>query len=443
MSDNATTIAARQPHSGRSRLHRRFDEAILRICERLLGATSIGRLHLTLPSGANAWIDGPKPGVHAHLALRSYSAFWRSLRRGSIGFAESAIDGDLESHDLVALFAYFIDNRESLKRAGRNKFRVRRRDHAYHRSRTNTRAGSRSNISAHYDLGNEFYRLWLDPSLTYSSGFYATPNLSLEAAQQAKYDLIIDAAGLQTGHRVLEIGCGWGGFAVRAAAHGAQVTGLTLSREQLHEAQAVLDHLGHAARADIQLLDYRDAAGCYDRIVSIEMIEAVGEEHWPHYFSTIRDRLVPGGVAVLQAITIDERLYDTYRSKADFIQRYIFPGGMLATPALMEQHARASGLSFETVVTFGASYATTAAEWRRRFNEAWPSIRALGFDERFQRMWDYYLAYCEAGFERGTVNVGIYRLRKADVEIGPNTWPNPHLPEPVIGTQERATWQTT
>ena len=430
MSDHATMIAARQRQSGRSRLHRRFDDAILRICRRLLASSSTGRLHLTLPSGANAWIDGAKPGAHAHLALRSYRAFWRSLRRGSIGFAESAIDGDLESHDLVALFAYFIDNREQLTRAGRNKFRVRRRDHAYHRSRANTRAGSRRNIAAHYDLGNEFYRLWLDPSLTYSSAFYASPGLSLEAAQQAKYDLIIDAADLETGQRVLEIGCGWGGFAARAAARGAHVTGLTLSHEQLREAQAMLDRHGHAARAAIQLLDYRDATGCYDRIVSIEMIEAVGEEHWPHYFSTIRDRLAPGGVAVLQAITIDEQLYDSYRRKADFIQRYIFPGGMLPTPGLMERHARASGLSFESVRTFGASYAITAAEWRRRFNAAWPGIRALGFDERFRRMWDYYLAYCEAGFERGTVTVGIYRLRKPEAETGPET-------------EERGTWQTT
>jgi cyclopropane-fatty-acyl-phospholipid synthase len=412
MSDDVTTISDRQRQTTGSRLHRRVDDAILRVCDRLLSTNSSGRLHLTLPSGASALIDGAKPGTQAHLTLRSYRPFWQSVRRGSIGFAESAIDGDLESQDLVALFAYFIDNKAALKQAGRGKFRVRQHDNAYHRSRNNTRDGSRRNIAAHYDLGNEFYRHWLDPSLTYSSAYYATPNLSLEAAQQAKYDLVLEAADLQAGHRVLEIGCGWGSFAVRAAARGAHVTGLTLSREQLQEAQLVLARQGYSACTDIKLLDYRDATGSYDRIVSIEMFEAVGEEHWPHYFSTISDRLVPGGVAAIQAITIDERIYDTYRSKADFIQRYIFPGGMLATTQLMEQHARASGLSFETVRTFGDSYATTAAEWRRRFNAAWPSVKALGFDERFRRMWDYYLAYCEAGFERGTIDVGIYRLRK-------------------------------
>jgi cyclopropane-fatty-acyl-phospholipid synthase len=283
----------------------------------------------------------------------------------------------------------------------------------YHRSRSNTRAGSRANISAHYDLGNAFYRLWLDPSMTYSSALYASPHQSLETAQHAKCDRILDALELQSGQRLLEIGCGWGHFAMRAAERGAQVTGLTLSQEQLQEAQSLAERSGQNERTEFRLQDYRDTTETYDRIASVEMIEAVGEENWPDYFKTLHDRLTAGGTAVLQAITIDEAIYDTYRAKADFIQRYIFPGGTLPTHALIEQHAQAAGLTFETVELFGASYAKTLAEWRRNFHAAWPEIAKLGFDERFKRMWDYYLAYCEAGFERGTCDVGIYRLRKS------------------------------
>jgi cyclopropane-fatty-acyl-phospholipid synthase len=418
-SADATRLPIPQRRSNRSGLRRRFDEAVLRICARLIAPTATGQLHLTLPSGANMLIQGAKPGTDAQLALHSYGVFWRSIQRGSIGFAESMIEGETDSGSLVALFGYFIENKETLRRAGRGKFRVRQHDKAYHRSRTNTRDGSRANIAAHYDLGNAFYRLWLDPSMSYSSALYGRHDQSLETAQQAKCDCILDALDLRPGDRLLEIGCGWGNFAVRAAGRGVHVAGLTLSREQLAEAKALSGRSGHAANTEFRLEDYRDTAGTYDRIASIEMIEAVGEENWPHYFATLRDRLAPGGIAVLQAITIDEAIYDTYRAKADFIQRYIFPGGVLPTRMLMEQHALAAGLEFEPVLMFGASYARTLAEWRRNFQAAWPSITALGFDERFRRMWDYYLAYCEAGFERGTCDVGLYRLRKPAMPPAP------------------------
>ena len=402
--------AARSQGPGTAWAH--FDKRALRACARLLGNSIKGRLQLTLPSGVKVTLGGARASDRvAALSLNAYTAFWRSLRRGSIGFAESYLCGELDSDDLVALFHFYIDNRMPLHRASCGWFRVHDQDRAFHYGRANTREGSRANIAAHYGLGNDFYRLWLDSSLTYSSALYAGADLSLEAAQQAKYDFIFDALDLTAGHRLLEIGCGWGAFACQAAVRGAWVTGLTVSREQLTTAQDVVRARGLETHVDLRLEDYRDAAGIYDRIVSIEMIEAVGEENWCRYFSTLRDRLAPGGMVVLQAITIEEALFDTYRSKADFIQRYIFPGGALPTRSLIAQHARAAGFDVEPLQAHGLSYARTLAEWRRRFHMNSPAIRALGFDDRFRRMWDYYLAYCQAGFERGTVDVGIYRLR--------------------------------
>ena len=402
-----------QASKARLRVHlqKQFDAVVLWTCDKLVGRRADGRLHLTLPSGASAVI-GNRPGVEASLTLLSYGVFWKSLRRGSIGFADSVIAGECESSDLPALFRYFIDNKSTLHTAGRGYFRVRKPDRAFHAQRANTHDGSARNIAAHYDLGNAFYRLWLDASMTYSSGIYVQPDVTLEAAQQAKIARVLAALELQAGHRLLEIGCGWGALTAAAAQQGAIVTGLTLSREQFQASVERLRSLDLHGALDIRIEDYRDAAGTFDRIASIEMIEAVGEENWPRYFATLYDRLAPGGTAVLQAITIDAALYETYRRKADFIQRYIFPGGMLPTEGLMQQHAHAAGLTFERVETFAASYVLTLIEWRRRFHAAWPQIQALGFDERFRRTWDYYLAYCQAGFERGTIDVGIYRLRK-------------------------------
>jgi cyclopropane-fatty-acyl-phospholipid synthase len=420
MSDDHTSLppfAMQADRVSKFRFRRRFDEAVLRVCARLISPSAAGRLHLVLPSGACIVIAGSRPGSDAHLALKSYGVFRRALRGGSIGFAESWMAGEIESADLVALFAYFLDNKATLKRAGRGTFRVRSHDWTYHRSRANTRVGSRANIAAHYDLGNDFYRLWLDQTMTYSSAVFTPRGSSLEDAQEAKYEQVFAALALEPGHRLLEIGSGWGGFALRAARRGARVTGLTLSREQLAESQSLLGQNGFAGGSEIRFEDYRDVTGTFDRIASIEMIEAVGEENWPSYFAAIHDRLAPGGIAVLQAITIDEQIYPSYRAKADFIQRYIFPGGMLPTCDHMRVNAQAAGLEFEQVDRFGVSYARTLAAWRQRFNAAWPDIKALGFDERFRRMWDYYFAYCEAGFERGTVDVGIYRLRRRAATI--------------------------
>ena len=285
-------------------------------------------------------------------------------------------------------------------------------DRFWHKRRDNTHKGSRRNIAAHYDLGNAFYAQWLDPGMTYSSAKYLAPDASLEAAQDEKYRTILDQLALKPGDRLLEIGFGWGGLAERAIARGTHVTGLTLSAQQLAYTQDRLSRSGVADKSDLRFQDYRDVRGTFDAIASIEMIEAVGEAHWPHYFKTLSDRLKPGGVAAVQAITIDERYFESYRRQADFIQRYIFPGGMLPTVTRMGLEAQRAGLSFETVDRFGASYAVTLDVWRERFRMRWPEIKAQGFDERFRRMWEYYLTYCELGFKNGDIDVGIYRMTK-------------------------------
>ena len=282
-----------------------------------------------------------------------------------------------------------------------------------HRVRANTRRGSRRNIAAHYDLGNEFYSRWLDRSMTYSSALFSAPDQSLEDAQQAKIDRAIALMDIRGGERVLEIGCGWGGMAERLIArHGCTVTGLTLSAEQLAYARQRLESQGLGARADLRLQDYRDVNEQFDRIVSIEMLEAVGESYWPAYFAALRNCLVPGGTAVLQGITIEEQRFEAYRKTPDFIQRYIFPGGMLPTISAMQREIERAGLALVSLETFGLSYARTLNAWQQRFQRAWPDIQQFGFGPRFKQMWEYYLAYCEAGFRRGAVDVGLYRIKR-------------------------------
>lgn len=414
MSDDnfvSTGASAHRLRPGRGLRHW-FDSALLKALEATLRQTPAGRLHLTLPSGLSAVVGPPVLGVEASLTLNNYGMLRKSMRRGLLGFADSYMAGDFDTTNLCDLFDYYIDNEIALEAARPGLLRAGRGDHSFHLSRGNTRSGSRRNISAHYDLGNEFYRLWLDREMIYSSAYFARPDMSLEEAQTAKVALILDALELNTGQSVLEIGCGWGGLALAIARRGAAVTGITISEQQYQAATSRVLEAGLQDKARIQFEDYRDTKGTFDRLVSIEMIEAVGEEHWPAYFKTIADRLKPGGLGVVQAITIRPDLFDIYRRKPDFIQRYIFPGGMLPTFDVMAAQARAAGLSFETIETFAGSYERTLTEWRIRFVEAWPRIEALGFDRRFRRMWEYYLCYCETGFKRGTIDVGLYRLRK-------------------------------
>ncbi|MFN0219755.1 MAG: class I SAM-dependent methyltransferase [Hyphomicrobium sp.] len=386
------------------------DSAIAGGLQNVLGEAR-GRLEVVLPSSHRVML-GSGDEAPARLVLHSYIVLWRLATRGSLGPAESYLRGEIDTPNLGAVLRFFLRNYAAIDGAGSSlfKFKPRMPDIIWHRRRENSLKGSRRNIAAHYDLGNDFYRLWLDPGMTYSSALYRDAAMSLEAAQNEKYNVVLDALGDIDGKTLLEIGCGWGGLAERAIARGASVVGVTLSTEQLNYARERL--VKSADRADLSLQDYRATEGSFDAIASVEMIEAVGESHWPTYFKTLHDRLKPGGAAAIQAITIDERYFDSYRRQTDFIQRYIFPGGMLPTITRMCEEAEAAGLTFETVERFGQSYARTLVEWRSRFRAAWPEIQKQGFDERFRRMWEYYMTYCEVGFESGDVDVGIYKVTR-------------------------------
>jgi cyclopropane-fatty-acyl-phospholipid synthase len=288
-------------------------------------------------------------------------------------------------------------------------------DKYWHKRRDNSRTGSKENIAAHYDLGNAFYEAWLDDTMSYSSAVFEGSGNSLEAAQRQKIHKVMEAAEVEPGKSYLEIGCGWGGVAEATAKAGANLRGITLSREQLDYAKARMQRQGLSDKTELVFEDYRDTKATFDGIMSVEMIEAVGEAHWPTYFKTLFDRLKPGGVAAIQGITILEEHYEPYKNGVDFIQRYIFPGGMLLTKDIMREQTAKAGLMFERMECFGQSYAKTLAMWRDRFDAAWPKIQPLGFDDRFRRMWSLYLSYCEAGFAEGVIDVGIYKLRRPKV----------------------------
>lgn len=387
----------------------------LRWLLRALGRLYTGRLTVVLPNGEKRGFVGRSgtEGGEAVLVLRRARAITRVLIGGDVGFAEAYIDGDWDSPDLSALFRLAERNRHVLGNGvdglALSNFLRRLRKAV----RANTRRGSQRNIAFHYDLGNDFYRLWLDPSMTYSSAFFERDDQSLADAQAVKYRRIADTLDLRPDHHVLEIGCGWGGFAAFAAAEiGCRVTAVTLSRSQLDHARRHIADAGLADRVELRLQDYREIEGTFDRIASIEMIEAVGEANWPLYFQTLRDRLRPGGIAALQAITIDDGRFEHYRRHPDFIQEYIFPGGMLPSPARLTREIERQGLRLAETVAFGAFYARTLAIWAEAFERAWPDIRPLGFDARFKRMWEYYLAYCEAGFRVGATDVMHLRIER-------------------------------
>lgn len=382
---------------------------------RVMAGLTRGSLEVTTPDGLHVVHRAPLPGPEASIVLHR----WRALRRlafgGDIAFAEAYGDGDWSSPDLASVVELAAVNGPTLDRRIGGTMLSRIGNRLAHLRRANTRAGSSRNIIAHYDLGNDFFAAWLDPGMTYSSGIYRSAGTTLEEAQAAKQDRAIELLDLRGGESVLEIGIGWGGLAERIlAAHDGRLTGVTLSPSQLAWARERLARAGLASRAELRLQDYRDVAGTFDRIVSIEMLEAVGEAYWPAYFRTLRDRLAPGGVAVLQVITIAEQRYAAYRRGADFIQRHIFPGGMLPTPRIVQEMAASAGLRLDHEETFGASYARTLADWHRRFLRALPEVARCGLDERFQRLWRYYLAYCEGGFRAGAIDVGFYRLRREE-----------------------------
>ena len=378
---------------------------------RRLAGSDAGRIEIETPSGARWVHQGEKPGPDARIIVRRWSALRRLITGGDIGFAESYRVGDWWTPDLVAFFTWVTVNEAALTMAWRGSSSARLFDRLRHAGRANTRSGSRRNISAHYDLGNNFYAAWLDSGINYSSALYLRGDETLEAAQLNKLDRVIGHLRLPPNARVLEIGCGWGALAERLIDNtDSHVTGVTLSVEQLRYAKSRLALAGHSAKSDMQLVDYRDLTGTFDGIISIEMLEAVGESYWPVYFAKLRSLLRPGARAVVQVITINEDRFESYRARPDFIQRYIFPGGMLPTKSLMREHVARSGLRLVEHEFFAASYATTLSVWRSRFQAAWPQLQAMGYDENFRRVWDYYLAYCEAGFRLDALDIGIYVL---------------------------------
>jgi cyclopropane-fatty-acyl-phospholipid synthase len=381
------------------------------LLRRVLRHLECGRLTVILPSGKRIDHSGPRPGPEATIIVHNNRALRRLLFAGDVGFAEGYIAGDWSSPNLVALIALAAENIGRLQKTMDGFLPIRLLNRLRHLLRRNSRTGSRRNIAFHYDLGNQFYRRWLDTSMTYSSACAIAPGETLEDAQKAKLDRIATLLELSGKERVLEIGCGWGALAGHLAPRCGGVTGITLSREQLAYARGRVNVQAYADRIDLRLQDYRDVQGKFDRIVSIEMLEAVGESYWPAYFTRLRECLAPGGVAVLQIITMREDRFETYRNGSDFIQRYIFPGGMLPTPGIVARQAAAAGLALASVEMFREGYADTLAEWRRRFENAWPEIARLGFDADFERLWTYYLSYCEAGFRTGTIDVGLYVLK--------------------------------
>lgn len=387
---------------------RRRGGVVRSILRRLLAGLHSGCLTVVTPSGERIEHQAPAQGPEAILIFHN----WRTLRRiifgADVGFAEGYIAGEWSSHDLTSLITLAAENYEHFERALLGWVPLRPMHRLRHLLRPNSKSGSRRNIAFHYDLGNDFYRLWLDQSMSYSSAIYENAEQSLEDAQQEKQQRIIDLLALNGGEHVLEIGCGWGSLAARLACRGAHVTAVTLSAQQLAGAQAIVAALGCADRVELRLQDYRDTEGTFDRIVSVEMLEAVGEEYWPAYFTTLRARLRAGGKAVLQVITIREDRFERYRKGTDFIQRYIFPGGLLPSKTIIAEQAGRVGLSLISVASFGDSYAITLVEWRRRFLRASPEIEQLGFGPSFRRLWEYYLSYCEAGFRLGEIDVGLY-----------------------------------
>ena len=387
---------------------------LIRLALRIAAGLRFGELTVELPGGGPHRFRGQEPGPSGHLVLHRERALRRLLSDGGAGFAEAYLDGDWDSPDLARLLELLGLNHATYQELyyGRGWHRWLAR--LQHLLRPNSRRGSRRNILAHYDLGNRFYELWLDRSMTYSAALFPDPQAPLEEAQRTKYRRLAERLHLQAGHRLLEIGCGWGAFAELAAREfGARVTAITISEAQHAFAAARVQAAGLAERVEVRLQDYRDVRGRFDRIASIEMFEAVGERYWPVFFERLRELLAPSGLAGLQVITIADRHFDAYRRGVDFIQRHVFPGGMLPSPSVLQAQIERAGLREIAPFSFGRHYAHTLAGWQQRFQATWPQIQGLGFDPRFKRIWEYYLAYCEVAFRAGFTDVRQVTLARA------------------------------
>ncbi|TAL29431.1 SAM-dependent methyltransferase [Phenylobacterium sp.] len=366
-----------------------------------------GIMTFVLPDGREIRLEGATPGPEARLIVNDYDFIKRTISNGTIGFGEGYMAGEWDTPDLSVLLEVLASNYARFEKVSfGNRFMAALNvlEHAF--GNANSRAGSKKNIQAHYDLGNAFYERWLDSSMTYSAARFEKPGEKLSEAQARKYRTLCESMGLARDHHVLEIGCGWGGFAEFAAKDvGAKVTAITISEEQFKFAKERMFRQGLNERADIRLVDYRDVGGQFDRVASIEMFEAVGERYWPTYFDKVRESLKPGGQAGLQIITIRDEYFEHYKRTPDFIQKYIFPGGMLPSEERLRAATDRAGLSWGPISRFGVHYADTLAEWARRFEAAWDEIVHLGFDERFRKLWRFYLSYCEAGFRTARTDV--------------------------------------
>ncbi|MDB3930930.1 cyclopropane-fatty-acyl-phospholipid synthase family protein [Paracoccaceae bacterium] len=381
----------------------------------LVGKLNSGRVDFVLPDGRRFRAEGKCPGPVAEITINNPEVFARLIREGDLGFSDAYLDEWWTTPDLQTFMDFIHADNDDMYDGFSGIAIVRAWEKVRFWFQSNSKRQALKNISHHYDLGNDFYSLWLDDTMTYSSALFNTGQESLENAQIAKYASMIDQMGVKPGDHVLEIGCGWGGFAEYAAKErGLKVTGLTISKEQLLYAQKRIKNKGLEDKVDLKLQDYRDEKGVYDGVASIEMFEAVGEKYWPIYFETIKHCLKPGRQATLQIITVHDARWDVYRKSVDFIQKYIFPGGMLPSPTVLRQEVTKAGLRVQHSIEFGKSYSQTLRRWFDVFNDQWDTINDMGFDDRFRRMWNFYLTSCAATFESGNCDVTQITLQKPE-----------------------------
>ena len=386
---------------GQSNLPRYFSTVF-----QLAGRMRHGRLDMALPDGRVFRVEAPSPGPVARIDVHNTELFTRLVREGDLGFSDAYLEEWWSTPDLQSFMDLIHAGNDEMYDEFPGMGIVRAFERLRHWMNSNSRRQAKKNISYHYDLGNAFYKIWLDDTMTYSSALFETGQESLEKAQIQKYRSMVDQMGAQPGDHVLEIGCGWGGFAEYAAKErGLKVTGLTISKEQHDFAVERIAKAGLSDKVEIKLQDYRDETGHYDGIASIEMFEAVGEKYWPVYFKTLFDRLKPGKNATLQIITVTDERFEIYRKSVDFIQKYIFPGGMLPSPSVLHQQASDANLEVSKYMEFSESYSQTLRRWHDVFNARWDEVSLLGFDDRFRRMWNFYLTSCAAGFHTGTIDV--------------------------------------
>jgi len=404
---NMTVLDQQQTTHGLSR----WEKLLMSV----LSALQVGCLNVQFSSGRIAHVKGKlsaNPEQSATIEFKNHHAISRVLKSGPLGFAEGYLNGDWDTPDLMALLDLLVDNQDQLKQKINRSWFFKNINRLKHLLNRNTKAGSRRNIAYHYDLGNDFYELWLDKTMTYSAAVFAYPDQSLEEAQIEKYARLADSLNIQPGDHLLEIGCGWGGFAEYVTReYGCQITCVTLSKEQLKYAEERIEKAGLSELCHFKYQDYRDIEGKFDHIVSIEMFEAVGEEHWDIYFRKLQELLKPGGRVALQIITIANDRFESYRQGADFIQKYIFPGGLLPSPEKLHESFKEHDLALTDQLDIGVDYADTLNAWRVKFEEKLKIVSAMGYNENFIRMWRYYLCYCEAGFRAGVIDVSHFYLQ--------------------------------